>query len=86
MSFRNDSSSDEIRGRSEGRGVVPSAVLGVQWSIMMPFGTYRNAIRQGAALAIVPALASAGSIASKKGKPIAVPRPLGWFFCSGAYL
>jgi len=49
-------------------------VFGVQSGMMIPFGTYKNAIRTGA-FPIRAGAAKAGDIESKNGRATAVPKP-----------
>src|SRR6476646_6947511 len=72
MSLRYAVSAFVIRGRSSGSAADPTACpFGVHSSITIPFGTYRNAMRFGAAAVA----AHAGLIASRNGSEIAAPIP-----------
>ena len=74
-SFRCAASGCRIRGNSSGS--APSAD-GFQSAMLMPFGTYRNAIRFGTVFApgvAASAQARNGPMASSQGSANAVPMP-----------
>src|SRR4029434_2285242 len=74
MSLRQGASALVIRGSSP-TGVEPAPPAGVHWSMTMPFGTYKYAIRPGAAPFCRAGAANAGNIASRNGSATVAPKP-----------